>query len=112
MSATAASSQPLVTVGVPVRNGGGLLEAALESVVRQTWSPLEIIISDNGRGIDTAKQTTLFHDFARREREDGEGLGVGLGIARRLAHSLGARLSLRSKPGQGTRLAISFDAPD
>ena len=71
-----------------------------------------IIISDNGRGIDTAKQTTLFHDFARREREDGEGLGVGLGIARRLAHSLGARLSLRSKPGQGTRLAISFDAPD
>lgn len=44
-----------MTVGVPVRNGGGLLEAALESVVRQTWSPLEIIISDNGSTDGTAE---------------------------------------------------------
>ena len=36
-----------VTVGVPVRNGGPTLRRALESVVRQTYDDLTIIVSDN-----------------------------------------------------------------
>ena len=38
---------PLVSVGIPVRNGGAALEEALRSVVEQTHSNLQIIISDN-----------------------------------------------------------------
>lgn len=55
MTETLAPSQPLVTVGVPVRNGASMLAAALETVVRQTWSHLEIIISDNGSTDGTAE---------------------------------------------------------
>ena len=36
-----------VVVGVPVRNGGALLELALKTLTSQTHSNLEIIISDN-----------------------------------------------------------------
>lgn len=41
------SSGPLVTVGVPVRNGAETLARTLDSIVRQTYTNLEIIISDN-----------------------------------------------------------------
>jgi glycosyltransferase involved in cell wall biosynthesis len=36
-----------VVVGVPVRDGGALLELALKTLTGQTHSNLEIIISDN-----------------------------------------------------------------
>lgn len=41
------AGQPLVTLGVPVYNGGKHLEAALESVLCQDYPNLEILISDN-----------------------------------------------------------------
>ena len=41
------SAYPLVSVGVPVRNGAGTLARALDSIVRQTYTNLEVIISDN-----------------------------------------------------------------
>lgn len=39
---------PRVSVGVPVRNGGKYVEAAIQSIVSQTERDIEIIISDNG----------------------------------------------------------------
>lgn len=38
---------PLVTIGLPVFNGADTLAAALETLVRQTYPNLQIIISDN-----------------------------------------------------------------
>ncbi len=40
-------SMPLVTVGVPVYNGEEYLERALSSILAQSYSHLEILISDN-----------------------------------------------------------------
>lgn len=45
---------PLVTVCMPVRNGGRMFAAALESVRRQDYENLEILISDNGSTDETA----------------------------------------------------------
>lgn len=39
---------PLVSVGMPIRNGAKTLEKAILSIVNQTYSNLEIIISNNG----------------------------------------------------------------
>lgn len=47
------SSQPLVSIGLPVRNGGILLEEALELLVSQTYTNIEIIISDNNSSDET-----------------------------------------------------------
>jgi glycosyltransferase involved in cell wall biosynthesis len=38
----------LVSVGIPVYNGDNYLAAALDSIVRQSYAKIEIIISDNG----------------------------------------------------------------
>jgi glycosyltransferase involved in cell wall biosynthesis len=45
----------LVTVGIPVHNGGAHLHRALESVVTQTYSDLEILVADNHSSDETAE---------------------------------------------------------
>jgi glycosyltransferase involved in cell wall biosynthesis len=39
---------PLVSVGLPVRNGGSCLEGTIRSILAQERDDLEVIISDNG----------------------------------------------------------------
>lgn len=48
-----AAGTPLVTVGVPVRNGGHTLRFALDSILRQTYTNLEVVISDNASDDET-----------------------------------------------------------
>lgn len=55
---------PLVSVGVPVCNGGGQLAYALDSIVNQTYPNLEIIVSDNGSTDETPE---ICRRFARRD---------------------------------------------
>lgn len=44
----------LVSVGMPIRNGGKHLELALKSILEQDYENLEIIVSDNDSNDDTA----------------------------------------------------------
>ena len=46
-------STPTLTVGVPVYNMGTYLEAAVESILSQSFADLEVIISDNASTDDT-----------------------------------------------------------
>ena len=61
---TGAFREPLVSIGVPVRNGGATLAQALGTVVAQTYRNLEIIISDNG---STDNTSTICGEFAQRD---------------------------------------------
>jgi glycosyltransferase involved in cell wall biosynthesis len=47
MDAAPGAQAPLVTIGVPVRNGEQYLAGALDSLLAQTYRNLEILISDN-----------------------------------------------------------------
>ena len=40
--------QPLVSIGLPVCNGEAYIQEALESILGQSYTKLEIIVSDNG----------------------------------------------------------------
>lgn len=57
------SSLPLVTLAVPVRNGGEMLRAALDSIVNQTYPNIEIIVSDNASNDGTP---ALLAEYAAR----------------------------------------------
>lgn len=47
------NNHPLVSIGVPVYNGSDYLAAALDSICGQSYTHLEIIISDNGSTDET-----------------------------------------------------------
>jgi glycosyltransferase involved in cell wall biosynthesis len=47
------STPPLVSIGLPVRNGAAGITTALESLTAQTWPNLEIVVSDNASTDDT-----------------------------------------------------------
>src|SRR4051812_42964408 len=57
-----------VSVGVPVRNGGAFIEAALSSVVAQTHAELDIVISDNASSDNTAAICQRFAEADSRIR--------------------------------------------
>lgn len=50
----------LVSIGIPVRNGGLLLKEALVQLVNQTYKNIEIIISDNCSSDDTREVCQYF----------------------------------------------------
>lgn len=56
-------SQPRITIGMPVYNGGADLRSALDSLAAQTANDVEIIISDNA---STDGSSDLCREFARR----------------------------------------------
>ncbi len=49
------TTRPLVSVITPVRNGARFLTEAVESVERQGYEPLEIIVVDDGSTDDTPR---------------------------------------------------------
>lgn len=49
------SSEPLVSIGMPIYNEAKFLSEALDSVISQTYTNIEIIISDNASTDDTQK---------------------------------------------------------
>ena len=66
-------SGPLVTLGMPVRNGGTMLRAALDSMVNQDYANLEVVISDNASDDDTPailRDYAARYDFIRVVRHD------------------------------------------
>jgi signal transduction histidine kinase/Na+/proline symporter/CheY-like chemotaxis protein len=72
---------------------------------RRRGGMLSIEVWDSGPGIAEIDHKTIFEEFHRLGNA-GEGLGLGLAIAERVARLLGHRLRLRSKVGRGTMFAI------
>lgn len=56
--------RPLVTIGVPAYNEGSYIRESLQSLLRQTYRDLEIIVADNGSTDDTA---AICAEFAAKD---------------------------------------------
>jgi signal transduction histidine kinase len=71
-----------------------------------------VVISDTGTGIPPADLPHVFERFFRGEsaRQGVEGAGLGLAIARWIVDLHGASIDIRSEPGKGTRVEVSFPA--
>ncbi|MGY1409662.1 PAS domain-containing hybrid sensor histidine kinase/response regulator [Luteimonas sp. A611] len=78
------------------RSGGMLLG------VRRDGSALRIGVYDTGPGIEPSQQALIFEEFRRGDGVAGQGLGLGLAIADRIARLVDTPLGLSSRPGQGT----------
>lgn len=83
------------------RHGGVLLG------VRRHGECLSIGVHDTGPGIATEQQAVVFEEFHRVDRSNGQGLGLGLTIAHRIAALLHAPLQLRSAVNRGSVFSVS-----
>jgi glycosyltransferase involved in cell wall biosynthesis len=79
-------NNPLVSVIIPVYNSERYLAEAIESVLAQTYRPLEIIIVDDGSTDGSADIAKGFHDNIRYVFQPNSGPSAarnrGLGLAR------------------------------
>src|ERR687886_314645 len=72
------TSRPLVTMGMPVRNGERYVEEALRSLLAQSFGDFEIVISDNA---STDRTGAICRDYAamdRRIRYRRQAANIGL----------------------------------
>jgi signal transduction histidine kinase/CheY-like chemotaxis protein len=76
--------------------------------VRETGGRLEISVADSGTGIPARLQERVFEEFYQVPGARRGGTGLGLPYARRLAHLIGAELTLTSKPSAGTTVVLSL----
>ncbi|NYZ16699.1 PAS domain S-box protein [Azospirillum sp. RWY-5-1] len=72
---------------------------------RRAGSGARIEVRDTGVGMPADGRAEIFDDFVQLgnpERDRAKGLGLGLGIVRRIAGLLGHPVGLRSAPGRGS----------
>ncbi|WP_111268026.1 hybrid sensor histidine kinase/response regulator [Marilutibacter maris] len=74
--------------------------------VRRDGDGLRIEVHDTGPGIEPSQQRVIFDEFRRGIDAPGQGLGLGLSIADRIAQLLQVPLGLRSAPGRGTAFTV------
>ena len=70
---------------------------------------VEIVVSDNGKGISPADQARVFDRFHRTvEGSEGDqaALGLGLPLARQFIEAHGGTIALKSVAGEGTTVTI------
>ncbi len=84
---------PLVTVVMPVKDAADFLSEAVDSVLRQTWAPLELVIVDDGGtdgSDDLAQQAVDADPRVRLVRHEGRAnRGIGPSRALGVRHAEG-----------------------
>jgi CheY-like chemotaxis protein len=75
---------------------------------RRRGGRVRIEVWDTGIGIAPEQRQAIFQEFyqAVHPRVSGQGLGLGLAIAARLAALLGSRIEVASRPGKGSVFAV------
>lgn len=74
--------------------------------VRHEGRQVRLQVWDTGPGIAPEERQWIFDEFRRGSTAGGQGLGLGLSIAQRMAAMLGHPLALRSWPGRGSVFEI------
>jgi len=68
---------------------------------------LTLIVSDTGEGIPEENIEKIFDPFFTT-KGNGEGTGLGLAVCRKIIEQHGGRISVSSRPGEGTEFRISL----
>ena len=74
-------------------------------------SLLSIMIGDTGQGMTPEQVDNLFNAYSRFNLEENlyiEGTGLGMSITAQLVDLMGGSISVESKPGEGTTIAVSI----
>jgi len=102
-------AQNLIDNAIKYNRPGGSVDVLLT----RGENTVTLCVSDTGIGIPEEHQARVFERFYRVERSRSKqigGTGLGLSIVKHGAELHGAKLLLESRPGQGTRVTLTFPA--
>jgi signal transduction histidine kinase/CheY-like chemotaxis protein len=89
---------------------GGVLTVSTARVTGRDGAPwVELAVEDTGIGMSEEQAARAFEPFFST-KPAGEGSGLGLSIVYGFVRQSGGGISLESRPGQGTRVAMRFPA--
>lgn len=86
--------------------------AAIEVSVRRHREHAQLVVRDNGPGIDAAERERVFDRFYRLAGSPSDGAGLGLAIVAQIVRMHGATIALAAAQGDGGGLCVrvSFSA--
>jgi signal transduction histidine kinase len=86
-----------------------------DATVRVSWRPIDgrvqVVVADEGIGIDADELPQVFERFVRGRRarlHRADGTGIGLSIAQAIVHAHHGRIDVESIPLQGTTVRIEL----
>jgi PAS domain S-box-containing protein len=91
----------LVVNALDVMSEGGSLRAS----VRREDDTVILAVTDSGKGIDPRILAEVFDPFFTTKPA---GTGLGLAIVRKIVEQQGGRVSLASRPGEGTTVTVAL----
>jgi len=68
---------------------------------------VEILFSDTGVGISVGQKQRIFDPFFTT-KDESKGTGLGLSVVHKILENHGAKISVESRPGEGTTFRIVF----
>jgi signal transduction histidine kinase len=86
-------------------------DQAVDLMLEKTARHAVIHVRDRGIGIPLAHQSRIFERFYRVDESmtrSRDGTGLGLAIAKGLIEGMEGRITLRSKPGEGSQFTITL----
>jgi two-component system phosphate regulon sensor histidine kinase PhoR len=99
----------LVDNGIKYGGDGGRVEVALVSAGHRPGYHFAVTVTDHGAGIEAAHVPRLTERFYRVDAESSrrkKGTGLGLAIVKHIVNRHRGFLTIRSKPGEGTRVEV------
>ncbi|MBF0195727.1 MAG: response regulator [Magnetococcales bacterium] len=85
-------------------------KGTIEIIAIKNAGKLQLIYSDNGKGMDEKKVDRLFEPFFTTKRGQGN-IGLGMNVVYNLVnHTLGGQITCKSKLGEGVDFTITFQA--
>lgn len=84
---------------------GGAISISLQ----QKNNEIELVVSDNGIGIDETEHNLIFQRFYRGDMSRSKpGHGLGLNFCYLIVKAMGGQIQVRSKRDQGSQFAVTF----
>ena len=96
--------QNLVSNAVKYTSSGKVL-----LTVRKQGDKVLIQVWDTGIGIPEAQQKDIFSDFYRVENSNEQGIGLGLGVVKRLTQKIACSIDVRSTEHKGSCFSLYLD---
>ena len=103
----------IISNAIKYTNTGGAISCNVvqKSCEKEDWCNMIITITDNGIGMSEEFQKHIFETFERERNSTYshvEGIGIGMGITKKLVDLMDGTIEVKSKQGEGSTFTVTI----